>query len=116
MISGRMAAEEKQRVNDALETSEYHRKEWKFAKRPEERHSCFGKYIEERIFPSGESESVKDEYKTYREGVKNSTKEEVTGGNSQTTRQVVPSLDYAQQSQNTGARQIMPSGRGRGTF
>jgi len=58
-------------------------------------------------------QNVKDGYKKYTEEFKNATKEEVTGRDRQTTRQVAPSLDHTQQSQSTRAWQIRPSGGGR---
>ena len=58
-------------------------------------------------------ENVKDEFKKYWEEVKETTKEEIMGGDSQTTRQVAPSLEHTKQSQSTEARQIVLSGGGR---
>jgi len=58
-------------------------------------------------------DNVKEEYNRYREEVKNATKSDLTEGLSQPTRQVAPSFDHTQQSQSTGARQIMTSGGGR---
>ena len=58
-------------------------------------------------------DNVKEEYNRYREEVKNATNSDVTGGFSQPTKQVAPSPDHSQQSQNTGARKIMTSGGGR---
>jgi hypothetical protein len=54
-------------------------------------------------------DNVKEEYTRYREEVKNAARDMVTGGNSQTTRQVAPSLNHTQQSQIIGAWQTMPS-------
>ena len=60
-----------------------------------------------------ELDNVKEEYNRYREEVKNATKEDVTGGHSQTTREVAPSPDHTQQSQSTDAQKIVTSGGGR---
>ena len=54
---------------------------------------------------------MKEEYNRYREEIKNATKNDVMGWLSQPTRQVAPSLDHTQQSESTGARQIVTSGR-----
>ena len=56
---------------------------------------------------------MKEEYNRYREEVNNATKSDVTGGLSQPTRQMAPSLDHTQQSESTEARQIVTSGGGR---
>ena len=110
-----MAAEEKQRVNDAL----------KALVSITEKSGNLHKDLKNNIHVSvstlrkifshlmNELENVKDEYKRYRYEVKKTTKEEVRGGDSLTTRQVAPSLEHTQQSHSIGARQVASSGGGR---
>jgi len=101
----KMAAEEKQRVNDAL----------KALVSITEKSGNLHKDLKNNIHVSvstlrkifshlmNELENVKDEYKRYRYEVKKTTKEEVTGGVSLKTRQVAPSMEHIQQSEHRSA-------------
>jgi pyruvate/2-oxoglutarate dehydrogenase complex dihydrolipoamide dehydrogenase (E3) component len=107
-----MAAEEKQQVIDALETllsitetSGNLRKDLK-----NDIHISVNILRKSFSYLIHQVDKVKEEYNRYREEAKKATKNDITEGHSQPTRQVVPSLDHTQQSQITGAQQIMASG------
>jgi tellurite resistance protein len=107
-----MAAEEKQLVNDALETlvnitekSGNLRKDLK-----NDIHVSVSTLRKSFSHLIHQLDNVKEEYKRYKEEVKKAMKSSVTEGLSQPTRQVAPSLDHTQQSQSSRAPQIMTSG------
>jgi predicted exporter len=110
-----MAAEVKQRVNDALETlvsitekSENLRKDLK-----NDIHVSVSTLRKAFSHLIPQLDNVKEECNKYREEVKNAMKSNVMGGLSQPTRHVAPSVDHTQQSESTGAWQIVTSGGGR---
>ena len=109
-----MAAEEKQRVYDALETLVSITEKSGNLRKDLKNNIHVSVSTLRKVFSHliNEINNVKEEYNSYREEVKNATKD-VAGGHSQTTRQVTQSSDHTQQSQSTGARQIMTSGGGR---
>jgi hypothetical protein len=61
-------------------------------------------------------ENVNEEHKKLKEEVKNATNDSGGRSDSQSVRQVAPSLDHFQQYPKTGARQVLPSEGGRRNF
>ena len=105
-----MATEEKQRVNDALETllsitekSGNLRKDLR--NDIQESVSTLRKAF---ILIYKQLENVKEEYNSYRKEVKNTMKGEGSGGIAQTDGQVAASVDYTLKSQNDNIQQIVP--------
>ena len=109
-----MVAEEKQRMYDALETLvSVPEKSGKFRKDlKNDIHFSVSTLMKVFSHLINQLDNVK-EYNRYRDEFKNAKRDDVAGEHSQKTRQVAPSLDHTQQSQSTGAREIMTSGGGR---
>ena len=105
-----MAAEEKQRVNDALETllsitekSGNLRKDLK-----NDIHESVSTLRKAFILIYKQLDNVKEEYNSYRKEVKNTMKGEGSGGIPQTDGQVAASIDYTLQAQVNNIQQIVP--------
>ena len=113
-IYAKMAAEEKQQINDVLETlvsvtekSGKLRKDLK-----QDIHESVSKLRKLFSHLMNQLETVKHEYSKYREEVKNATNVAASGGHSHPTRQVAPSLDHTPQSGTNAGRQVPTSGGG----
>jgi hypothetical protein len=109
-----MAAEEKQCVNDALKTLVSITEKSGNLRKDLKNDVNVSVSTLRRAFSHliNQLENVREEYSRYREEIKNVAKHEAAGGDSQTSRQVAPSLDHTQQSQSSGTWQMMPSGAG----